>query len=250
MAQKRPCVLSIAGFDPSGGAGILADIKTFEMHRLTGLGVATSVTYQHESRFDGVDWLPEDSIAAQLDVLLERYTVVAAKIGLIGTIDVLTDTIGRLRQAQPRMHIVWDPVMSASAGYRFHDGIGSAELESIARSLSVITPNWVEMQELLPGAQAMEAASQMSQWCAVYLKGGHNELAPGYDYLFTQRGRQSFRPRTGNPRPKHGSGCVLSAALVSALAESYPLHKACLRAKQYTGRFLESTPELLGFHKR
>ncbi len=251
MAQKRPCVLSIAGFDPSGGAGVLADIKTFEMHRLIGLGVTTGITYQHESRFDGVDWLPWDSIAAQLDVLLERYTISAAKIGLTGTTDVLSKAIGRLREVNPQMHIVWDPVMSASAGFRFHSGIDGTTLEHIARSLSVITPNWTEMLELVPGDwTATEAASRLGAWCAVLLKGGHNDAARGYDYLVTSEWTRSYRPKTTAVHAKHGSGCVLSAALTSALAEGFPLHRACLRAKRYTTRFLESTPGLLGFHKR
>ena len=250
MAQQRPCVLSIAGFDPSGGAGILADIKTFEMHRLHGLGVATCLTYQNESRFDGVDWLPWDSIAAQLDVLLERYAVPAAKIGLIGTNDVLVTAIEKLRAFNPAMHIVWDPVMSASAGFRFHEGIDTTLLEQIARSISVMTPNWTEMQELLPGLPALEAAEHMSAWCPVLLKGGHNNEAKGYDYLFTAGRMQRFRPKTVSAYAKHGSGCVLSSALTSALAEGYSLHRACLRAKQYTLRFIESAPGLLGFHKR
>ena len=252
MAQQRPYVLSIAGFDPSGGAGILADIKTFEMHRVTGLGVATCMTYQHESRFDGIHWFPEDSIAAQLDVLLERYTIAAAKIGLIGTTDVLTMAIDKLRSANPAVHIVWDPVMSASAGFRFHERIESSALEVITRSLgghSVITPNWKEMEELLP-VPALEGAAKMSAWCPVLLKGGHNEQAKGYDYLFTQGTMQRFRPKSVSAYAKHGSGCVLSAALAAALAQGYKLHRACLRAKQYTLRFLESTPGLLGFHKR
>lgn len=250
MPQQRPCVLSVAGFDPSGGAGVLADIKTFEMHRLTGLGVATAITYQHESSFRGIDWLPEERVMAQIDVLAERYAIAATKIGIVETPDMLIRIVERLLAVNPHMSIVWDPVLRASAGFRFHNNVAAHTLECTARALTVVTPNWQEMTELVPGMPALQAAEYMSQWCAVFLKGGHNVDAIGYDYLVTRDATRSFRPHTTTVYPKHGSGCVLSAALASAIANGYTLHSACLRAKQYTARFLESTPGLLGFHKR
>ena len=67
MSKERPCVLSIAGFDPSGGAGILADIKTFEQHKVTGMAVVTGLTFQNDSEFIGVSWVPIDEIKKQID---------------------------------------------------------------------------------------------------------------------------------------------------------------------------------------
>ena len=83
MKNIKPIVLSIAGYDPCGGAGVLADIKTMEQHHVTGFAVTTAITYQTESNFDGLDWLPEEQVIRQLETLLAQYTPEAIKIGLI-----------------------------------------------------------------------------------------------------------------------------------------------------------------------
>lgn len=248
--KQRPYVLTVAGHDPSAGAGVAADVKTLEMNRTLGLAVVTCITYQHEERFAGADWLPFERIAAQIDILLERYHVSTAKIGLVESMSVLEGVLDRLRAHRPDMPIVWDPVLRASAGYRFHEQIGGDTLERICRSLAVVTPNWVEIQELFPGVDPQTAAERISRWCSVLLKGGHNPAAKGYDYLYTADGLSRFRPKGMSLYDKHGSGCVFSAALAAALAQGFPLHRACLRAKNYTRRFLDSAPGLLGVHNR
>jgi hydroxymethylpyrimidine/phosphomethylpyrimidine kinase len=83
MSSGRPYVLSIAGFDPSGGAGLLADIKTFELHRVQGMGVCTSLTFQNENEFEGLVWIEMPEIKKQLDILFKKYFFDYVKIGLI-----------------------------------------------------------------------------------------------------------------------------------------------------------------------
>ena len=89
MSTKRPDVICLSGFDPSGGAGILADIKTLEMHRVQGLGVCTALTFQNDQSFDGMEWVSEKNMLRQLDVLLAAYQPMAVKIGIIESLSVM-----------------------------------------------------------------------------------------------------------------------------------------------------------------
>src|ERR1700729_4382873 len=107
----RPYVLSIAGFDPSGGAGILADIKTFEAQQTLGLGVCSALTYQTENTFEGVTWVNKDTIIKQLAPLLKAYSIDYVKIGLIENMEVLNSIIDYLLGKNPSMRIIWDPIL-------------------------------------------------------------------------------------------------------------------------------------------
>src|SRR5690606_29234163 len=115
--KKRPYILSVAGFDPSGGAGILADIKTFEAYKTIGLGVSTALTYQTEDSFLGLDWQSEKQIDMQLEPLLKRYPIKFAKIGLVESLKSLSQIIEVLKHYNPGMKIIWDPILKASAGF-------------------------------------------------------------------------------------------------------------------------------------
>src|ERR1051326_2205660 len=97
MPKDRPCVLSIAGFDPSGGAGVLADIKTFEQHKVLGMGVVTGLTFQNDSEFDGVRWVETDDILKQISVLLRKFKFQYVKIGMIKDLETLQAVISVLR---------------------------------------------------------------------------------------------------------------------------------------------------------
>ncbi|GAB3828181.1 hydroxymethylpyrimidine/phosphomethylpyrimidine kinase [Pontibacter rugosus] len=248
MPKQRPYTLTIAGFDPSGGAGLTADIKTFEALKVQGLSVCTALTYQHESEFEGVDWLNTEQLKHQLTILLRKYKVPFAKIGLVQSMEVLQQLIKLMHQLSPDTNLIWDPILKASAGFTFHEQVQAEQLKELCRQLYLITPNWLEMQQLMPDKPAPEAAAQLSQYCHVLLKGGHNQEKPGYDYLYYKGEAKSFRPKQQVQIGKHGSGCVLSAAVTALLAQGYPLHKACRKAKDYTTRFLNSNSTLLGYH--
>lgn len=248
MPKQRPYALSIAGFDPSGGAGLTADTKTFEALKVQGLSVCTAITYQHEAAFAGVDWLGIDQLEKQLDVLLRKYPVPFIKVGLVQNMDTLLQLLVLVQRLSPETKLIWDPILKASAGFTFHEGVKEAQLQELCRYLYLITPNWQELQQLILGVPPTEAAAELSHYCQVLLKGGHNEGKPGYDYLYANGEVKSFRPKQEVPQGKHGSGCVLSAAITALLAQGYPLHKACRKAKDYTTRFLNSNNTLLGYH--
>jgi hydroxymethylpyrimidine/phosphomethylpyrimidine kinase len=267
MPEKRPYVLSIAGFDPSGGAGIIADIKTFEAYKVYGLGVCSALTFQNDENFEGVDWISFENIIKQIDVLHKKYRIDWIKIGLIENFDIFEKLVLYLKEIFKSCKIIWDPILEATAGFTFHHDIEIKKLGSLAENLFLIIPNWDEIQKLYPGMEPLDGAKRLSKYCNVFLKGGHNIKTPGRDYLFlsdsinsssknhleTKNNKKinpfSFRPKEIIKYPKHGSGCVLSAAITANLARGYKLHKACLRSKGYITNFLLSSDGLLGFHK-
>jgi hydroxymethylpyrimidine/phosphomethylpyrimidine kinase len=245
----RPYVLSIAGFDPSGGAGVLADIKTFEAFKAIGLGVSTSITFQNESEFKGVNWLNFDQIKNQLEPLFKIYKIRYVKIGLVENFQVLEQVIDYLLSWDKKIRIIWDPILRASAGFPFHKEVSMQTLLKVLDKLFLITPNWEEMKALGNTSNPIEAATEFQQYCMVYLKGGHNSESQGKDYLFSKEKQYSFRPKKLSQFDKHGTGCVLSAALIANMARGYRMHKACLVAKSYITHYLESNQSLLGYHK-
>ncbi|MGV3639598.1 MAG: hydroxymethylpyrimidine/phosphomethylpyrimidine kinase [Adhaeribacter sp.] len=249
MPRTRPFVLSIAGTDPSGGAGVFADLKTLEANRVNGLGVVSAITSQSDREFFGVDWVPAGQIITQAGAVLKRFPVEVVKIGLIQNLEALLTVLDYLLDGYPERQIIWDPILRASAGFVFHGEPAPPLLGKVLPRLCLLTPNVPEALQLAPSNGPEESARQLSRHCAVLLKGGHRADQPGRDQLFLRSGSQyAYRPQPARVSAKHGSGCVLSAAIAANLALGYPLHRAVLRAKCYTTRFLSSNPSLLGYH--
>lgn len=249
MNQKRPHILTIAGFDPCGGAGVLADIKTYEANKTLGLAVSTCITYQNENEFEHIDWLSIEQIRKQIDILFKAYRINYAKIGLIKNCEALDKVVDHLLYLNPSIKIIWDPVFSSSTGFDFHNTIKNEYFEKIFKKIFLITPNWIEMQMIYPELIILEGAKKISNLCNVFLKGGHNENFNGKDYLFTKTKQQNFKAKKIAEYPKHGSGCVLSAAITANIAKGFSLERACLLAKEYVTNFLCSNEGLLGYHK-
>ena len=247
---KQAVVLSIAGFDPSGGAGLLADIKVFEQYGLTGLAVNTANTFQNDTEFDGVDWLTINQIEKQLKVLLRKFDVKYVKIGLIESLDTLGQIIDLLEEhsiGKPPK-IIWDPILTASAGFTFHQQLDAELLKKLLKKMYLITPNRPEAKVLFPTVD-WNKIEVSPVGCNILLKGGHASSAESTDVLFTATGKQEFATERLN-NDKHGTGCVLSAAIVANLAGCFDLPRACLKAKEYVTQFIESNNTLLGNHKR
>jgi hydroxymethylpyrimidine/phosphomethylpyrimidine kinase len=247
-------VLSIAGFDPCGGAGVLADIKTMEAHKVNGLAVATSITYQNENTIRGIQWLETQEIIHQINPLLEKYDLNVVKIGLIKNLEHLKEIVKYLKEKKSTIKIIWDPILKSSSGFTFHESMNKEEVFELCRDIFLITPNIFEA--CIAGSNDPYKSSQiLSCYTNVYLKGGHNETEKGRDYLFIKnnlpdnKNVKNFRPKGKNLKEKHGSGCVLSSAIAANIAKGYPLLRACLMAKQYVQYFLNSNDGLLGYHK-
>ena len=250
MSQPfRPYALSIAGFDPSAGAGLLADVKTLEASGVYGLGVCTALTVQNDVSFERVNWVPAAEIREQIRVLFARFKVDFIKIGLVESLPQLLELVGWLKGQNPRLQLVWDPVLKASAGYEFHRKADRNVLQALCAEMALITPNKPEMLRLWPGEEAADVAAQVvSAFCPVLLKGGHDEGAQAIDVLFDSGKWHSFTAPRLPHGEKHGSGCVLSAAVLANLAKGQNLVNACRAAKDYTTAFLASNETLLGYH--
>lgn len=243
--KTRPQVLTIGGFDPSAGAGVLADVKTFEQCKVYGLAVNTANTVQTGSDFVSVNWLDEALIWEQLKLLKSAYKIRFIKMGLIPSFEWIKKVADLFSENDPI--IVVDPILKTSSGFDIDHEI--PKLIHNFSYCSYLTPNWNEVKLLAQEEDAYKAAQDLVKWCNIYLKGGHSKDRVGKDYLFTKGAVKTLSPKGSCVSEKHGSGCVFSAALLAYLSLGYPELKACLKAKQYVTRFLESNKTLLGFHK-
>lgn len=240
--------MSIAGLDPSGGAGLLADIKTFEQHRVNGFGVCTALTVQTPSQFVSVEWLPLTCILAQSKPLLTGNPVSYCKIGIMPDIQSLLALVRQVKQFSPGIRIILDPVLKASSGFSFHNSIHQLAWKELLAEIYLLTPNYDEALLLTGLTDGEAAARQLSSGCAVLLKGGHHKNKPGYDILYINDVVHTYPPLLTKVFPKHGSGCVLSAAITAGLANGLSLEEACDNGKAYTEKLLASHSSLTGYH--
>lgn len=241
--------MSLAGFDPSAGAGLLADIKTAEALGAYGLGVCTALTIQTEDRFISIEWQSSQQIIAQLKPLLESYPVRYCKIGIIQNARTLLEVIRAMKEHQPGLRIILDPVLKASAGYMFHDTTQLMLWKEVLQEIYLLTPNYHEALLLSGKDNGHDAAVTLAAHCAVLLKGGHRTGRLGMDSLFFDAATILDIPAGRDTVfQKHGSGCVLSAAITAQLAAGSSLAAACITAKHYTEKFLASHSSLLGYH--
>lgn len=248
MHYNRPVVVSIAGFDPSGGAGVLADVKTLEQLHCLGMAALTATTIQTEDLFVAVTWQSIDIIKAQLQPLLDRYEVQVVKIGIIEDYKVLHELVYWLLANNKQLRIVWDPVIAASAGFRLVRQLDRELLQDLLKHIYLLTPNITEARILAGREDEQEAAAWLAQQTNVLLKGGHAASNLGTDHLYINGQVISLLPDSSACYPKHGSGCILSAAIAGELAKGKPVEAACRSAKKYIEQILSSNPFLLAYH--
>jgi len=260
--KKRPNILTIAGFDPSNGAGLTADVKTFETLKCYGLSVCTANTVQDDVAFKACHWMPVDVILDQIEVLFKRFQINYVKIGIVENWETLSLLVEKLLELNSGVKIVLDPVLTSSSDFDFHSNVSSSDsddnqncienkLDGILSKIYLLTPNYNEIQQLYPEKNIEETIKYISSKTNLFLKGGHHPNQLGKDELFTKEGKQfSLNPKLKNCSEKHGSGCVLSSAITSYLALEFPLLKACYRGKRYTEKFLSSNRSLLGYHSK
>ena len=239
--------MTIAGHDPSAGAGLTADIKTFDAFGLYGLSVCTAVTVQNDVDFKASHWVDVAIILEQIETLFERFQIDVVKIGIVESWDVLELIISTLKQLKADIKIVLDPVLKASAGFQFHED--NQVLFDLLKEIYIMTPNFDELKILSENDKLDMTIDRLTKHTNVYLKGGHRTDKLGLDEVFTREGDHfQIAPKTTTVFQKHGSGCVLSSALAAGLALGFRLEAAAERAKRYTEKFLGSTEGLLGKH--
>jgi hydroxymethylpyrimidine/phosphomethylpyrimidine kinase len=236
---------TIAGSDPSGGAGLQGDLKTFAAHGARGTAVVTALTVQGARGVSRVEAVPPDLVAEQLAVVLEEFRPRALKTGMLWDGATIRAVAGRLAGAEPQARVI-DPVLAASAGGALlvPDAL-PALIEVLLPLATVLTPNLPEAARLLGRAaitdsEAREAARALLALGpeAVLVKGGHGGGDEAVDWLATRRGVERFAlPRVRGADP-HGTGCALAAALAARLGRGEPLSEAVRGAKGYVFRAL------------
>lgn len=246
MQTGRPFVMSIAGYDPSGGAGLLADIKTFEQLKVQGLGVCTAMTIQTGSQCFSLEWQPLETILLSIDILMKNYPVKVVKIGVVKDTELLNEIILTIKSNNPKAKIIWDPVLKSTSEFSFFDLNTIPQLKNVISQIDLLTPNYTEYNVL----QDNHVFQVGGVACSVLIKGGHREDRLGTDVLKENGKEISIKPNdiTSAFYPKHGSGCVLSSAIASHLAKGENVEEACRKGKLYIEKFLKSNPTLLGFH--
>jgi len=239
-----PILLTIAGFDPSCGAGTVADLKTFAAHGCYGVAAITSMTVQNTQGVESVHNTPSAELRGQLDVLAKDCEIVSVKIGMLGNRGNAV-AVGEFLDAHKFAHIVHDPVMKSSSGTELLDagGVKYVATELLKRS-SVITPN-VPEAEVLSGLEikdvaAMEAAARKIVEMgakAVIVKGGHMERA--IDVLFDGNEMVQLGGDKVKSENTHGTGCTFASAIAAQLAAGRSLVEAATLAKAYVTKAIE-----------
>ena len=233
--------LSIAGSDPSGGAGIQADLKSFSANHVFGMAVITALTAQNTQGVSGIHLPPVDFITAQIDAIFDDIRVDAIKIGMVANAEIATAVTSALA-GRHCPHIVLDPVMVAKGGAPL---LQPDAVDAVRRDLlplaSLITPNLPEAGVLL-GLPAARTRAEMA-WqarallsCgpeAVLIKGGHFEGEGSPDLLLTRNEEHWFEADRIDSVNTHGTGCSLSSALAACLARGMTMVDATTSAKSF-----------------
>ena len=252
MTLSRPIALTIAGSDPSGGAGIQADLKTFTVLGAYGASVITALTAQNTRAVTGVHKVPAEFITAQFEAVTSDLNIAATKTGMLGDEETVR-TVARLIAGAKLKFVVVDPVMVATSG----DVLLAPEAIAAVRShllplATLITPNLLEAAKLLDQPLATtdaEAARQAEALLrfgsgAVLLKGGHGEGAESVDFLVSRAGTiRLAKPRIASQNT-HGTGCTLAAAITAGLALGLTLDDAVRKAKDFVWGALKAGADL------
>jgi len=245
-------VLTVAGSDPGGGAGIQADLKTFSALGAYGCAAITALTAQNTRTVTGIHTPPAAFVAEQLDTLLADIRIDAVKIGMVATAEIAAAVAGALAR-HARGPVVLDPVMVAKGGDRLLDADAVATLRDRLLPLAaVVTPNLPEAGVLLDrpapdGPAAMEdAAAALTALGppAVLLKGGHLDGAESPDLLWADGAAHWLPGRRVATANTHGTGCTLSAAIAALLPVSADLPAAVRAAKAYVAGALAAADRL------
>ncbi len=249
MSRAKPVALTIAGSDPSGGAGIQADLKTFHQFGVYGEAVITLITVQNTRGLERVECLASDLVADQIRAVIGDIPPAAAKTGALGNGEII-EAVAGLAAGFP-FPLVVDPVILSKHGAALltSDAVDALKTRLLPYTL-LLTPN-LDEAALLTGAEVRDiadmrkAAEKLAALGprAVLVKGGHLE-GDATDVLFYQGEFREFTlPRIGT-RNTHGTGCTLSAAITAWLASGNDLPEAVEKAKRYVAAAIRSNPGL------
>ena len=251
-----PIALTIAGSDPSGGAGIQADLKTFHQLQVFGTTAITLVTVQNTTRASRVEMLDPALVSGQIEAILEDLPPGAAKTGALGTAAIIEAVAAFALGDSTTCPLVVDPVMISKHGAPLMDAAARNALRTLLLSkATLVTPNLHEA-EVLAGmpvedlSQMREAAvriaclGERSRPISVLVKGGHLKGDAAIDILYHNGAFTEFRFARIDTRHTHGTGCTYSAAITAFLARGFTVVDAVTRARRFIDNAIRTNPGL------
>jgi hydroxymethylpyrimidine kinase/phosphomethylpyrimidine kinase len=249
--KSQIVVMTIAGFDPSAGAGILADIKTMSAFGCYGVAAVTSLTLQNTQGVFGAYHQQREVVRGQVEPLFDDFNIAAVKTGMLPGIEVIEEVTDLIR-AKNIEHLVVDPVVRSTSGF---DLIDDKALDALITRLiplaAVVTPNAVEAERItgihIKDIATMEKAAVAILALgpsAVLIKGGDVRAEEATDLLLDSNGLVMFSTKRAHSRNTHGTGCTLASALACLLAQGRTLRDSVSIAKQYVYEAILSAPGL------
>ncbi len=260
MPRAIPNVLTIAGIDPSGGAGVFADLKTFSALGAYGCGVVAALTAQNTQAVTGIHTPPTAFLRLQIDTLFDDVTLHAVKIGMLGTDDIVRTVADRLAHFAPP-NVVLDPVMVAKSGDHLLERSAVNMLkEALLPQALMITPNLPEagvlldarapdtVKEMRRAAEKLRELLPLSSERWVLLKGGHLPGGELVDLLFDGDRMIELPTQRIDTKNTHGTGCTLSSAIAALLPQCagqlHPVELAVRQAREYLLGAIAKSDEL------
>ncbi len=263
MSNKQKICLTIAGLDPSGGAGIIADIKTFSKFGCFATSAVTSITFQNTQGVFGAEHQTAESVRRQVEPILDDFAVSALKTGMLPTREIIEET-AKLIIENDLKNLVVDPVVRSTSGF---DLIDDEALRSLIEKLfplaDLITPNIPEAERIsqieIKTEKDIESASKIMQELGankVLIKGGHfksvdSGVRPAVDnkqlvkdYLFIENDLKIFEAEYLETTATHGTGCTLAAAITANLALGNDLVNSVRIAKEFVHNAIKNAPHI------
>lgn len=252
-SSKQPICLTIAGLDPSGGAGIVADIKTFSRFGCFASAAISSVTFQNTTGVFGAEHQTAESVRKQVEVVLDDYDVAAVKTGMLPTREII-ETVADIIAERKLKNVVVDPVVRSTSGFDLIDDAAlTALIERLFPLAKVVTPNLQEAERIarcsIQSPESIGYAAMLIRErgaAAVLMKGGHPVNADisfkATDVLYSDGSMEVFEAERINTTATHGTGCTLAAAIAANLALGRDLSEAVSIAKAFVHEAIRTAP--------
>ena len=252
MSNNVKNVLSIAGSDPSGGAGIQADLKTFAANGVYGMAAITALTVQNTVGVQGIHLVPAKFVSSQIEAIFSDIAVSSAKVGMVGNAEI-AEGVGTTLAKYRNLISVVDPVMVAKGGSPLLDKKAiQAVKDNLIPLATIVTPNLPEAAILLGSSIAKSEEDMVYQGKAllnlgcksILMKGGHSEGITSNDLLVTENNYVWFKEKRINTKNTHGTGCTLSSSIASFLAKDFSVEESVSKAKKFVTNAIRNSEKL------
>ena len=252
MSNNVKNVLSIAGSDPSGGAGIQADLKTFAANGVYGMAAITALTVQNTVGVQGIHLVPAKFVSSQIEAIFSDIAVSSVKVGMVANAEIAEEVGTTLAKYRNLISVV-DPVMVAKGGSPLLDKKAiQAVKDNLLPLATIVTPNLPEAAILLGSSIAKSEEDMVYQGKAllnlgpksILMKGGHSEGVTSNDLLVTENNYVWFKEKRINTKNTHGTGCTLSSSIASFLAKDYSVEEAVSKAKKFVTNAIRNSKSL------